>query len=80
MEIKQEDCILYAERGDARIVWFDDKKTILYFDDIPQNSPRWSYGSITNQRAALKSFQVLKDDGWEIIIDNLSSMILKMKP
>jgi len=80
MEVKERDCILYAEKGDARIVWFDDKDSILYFDDIPQNSPRWSYGVITSQKEALRSLQALTDGGWETQIFNLSSIMPKLKP
>lgn len=91
MEIKEKDCILFAEKGDARIVWFDDLDSILYFEDLPSDDSRkkygsvvsqyrWRYGSITSQRIALEGLQALTDNGWKVRIEKLSSMIPKLKP
>lgn len=80
MLVNKNECILAAVHGSARLVWFDDKTSILYFIDKPFNNPRWEYGTITTQQDALEMYNALKRDNWELTEDRLESIIPKLRP
>lgn len=69
MEIKHP--IFHAIKGEAFTVWFwgyGESPYICYFDNLPENYPRWIIGKFeTEDEARSRAWNMIKNEGWELI-------------
>lgn len=69
MEIKHP--IFHAVKGEAFTVWFwgyGEGPYICYFDNLPENYPRWSIGKLSSEpEAKERAKEMIENEGWELM-------------
>ena len=72
MYLKQQEIkkpVFHAVKNDSRAVWWEDKDGhIHFFDNLPENYPRFTIGTFSSLNEAMQRAQeMVLYEGWEVI-------------
>ena len=66
----------HLAKDNASVVWFELLESIVSFDDIPDNYPRWTFASHTRKEAVERITEMVENEGWELVETKSDELIL----
>jgi hypothetical protein len=67
--------LVLLEKDENTIIWWSDGDDINFFDDLPDNYPRWTIGHFDNIDEALERYKLLLEEGYDVLLYNMDDYI-----